>query len=103
MFVVCAEEGYELKRSDILNRITALTEEQVTIMQSVFERMNISLWGRPHEERMQALQRNDGSSFDEWVRIREIEDSVKGLRHMLDNGFFALNQPREKREERWLY
>ncbi len=92
------------KRNDILTKIDVLQDERREIMRAAYNRWDIEMAGKLPSERLKAQFHNDSLNDTERIRIKEIDQSIAGYRHLLDQGFFQEKPtPKEDSEEDPLY
>ena len=82
-----------MNRTDIETQINAHMEERLRIMRKSWKRWDAAHKDATPAERLKALQRCGGFTEEEFKQLKEVDETISGLRHMLGEGFFAPERP----------
>ena len=92
-----------MNKADILKQIDAIMEKRREIMEISWKRWDDLYRQKLPAERLEYLQYSDGYTPEERALIKEIDEKYEGLRHILDEGFFAPDRPPKEVKVEVLY
>jgi len=93
-----------MNREEVIEQRAACREEKNAIMKAVMKRFDEEMKDKSIQERQEVLLYSTPYTDEEKEQVNELDWKIRGLTHMLSEGFFKPKRaPRSKKDDDLLY